>query len=96
MHTQAPQIASRDPRHALRRAALIAGARLDYLVRTRADALSRRSMVGVALLAATVVALAHLRGAEVGAGLAGGQPGMLPLLLPNVTGDDGDDRPSGP
>jgi hypothetical protein len=93
METEAPQTAPRDPRHALRYATLIAGARLDYLVRTRVERLSRRTMVGLALITATVAALAYLRGAEVGVGLAGGQPGMLPLLLPNVTEDDG---PSGP
>jgi hypothetical protein len=93
MHTEAPQTAPRGPRHALRHATLIAGARLDYLMRTRAKRLSRRTMVGVALLTATVVALAYLRGADVRAGFAVGQPGMLPQLLPNVAEDD---RPSGP
>jgi hypothetical protein len=62
-------------------------------MRTRAERLSRRTMVGVALLTATVVALAYLRGADVRAGFAVGQPGMLPQLLPNVAEDD---RPSGP
>jgi hypothetical protein len=92
METEAQQTAPRGPRHALRHATLIAGAKLDYLVRTRAERLSRRTMVGVALLTATVVALAYLRGAEVGAGFAGGQPGVLALLVPNVAEDD---RPSG-
>jgi hypothetical protein len=92
METEAQQTAPRGPRHALRHATLIAGAKLDYLVRTRAERLSRRTMVGVALLTATVVALAYSRGAEVGAGLTGGQPGVLSLLVPNVAKDD---RPSG-
>jgi hypothetical protein len=93
MHTEAPQTAPRGPRHALRYATFIAGARLDYLVRTGAERLSRRAVIGAGLLTATVVALAYLRGADVHAGLVGGQPGMLPQLLPNVAEDD---RPSGP
>jgi hypothetical protein len=93
METEAPQTAPRGPRHALRHATLIAVARLDYLMRTRAERLSRRTMLGVALLAATVVALAYLRGADVRAGFAVGQPGMLPQLLPNVAQDD---RPPAP
>jgi hypothetical protein len=50
-------------------------------------------MIGAGLLTATVVALAYLRGADVRAGLAVGQPGMLAQLLPNVAEDD---RPSEP
>jgi hypothetical protein len=92
MHTEAPQTAPRGPRHALRHATLIAGARLDCLVRARAEALSRRTVVGVGLLAVTVVALAHLRGADLRAGLAAGQPGMLPQLLPSVTGTQQEGR----
>ena len=93
METEAPQTAPRGPRHFLRYATFIAGARLDYLVRTRAERLSRRAIIGAGLLTATVAALAYLRGADVHAGLAGGQLGMLPLPLPNVTEDDG---PTGP
>jgi hypothetical protein len=93
MRTEAPQTASRGPRHALRCTALIAGSRLDCLVRTRTAGLSRRTIIGVGLVTATVAALAYLRGADVGAGLAGGQPGLLYQLLASVTDDD---RPSGP
>jgi hypothetical protein len=93
MHTEAPQTAPRGPRHALRYATFIAGARLAHLVRTRGERLSRRAVIGAGLLTATVVALAYLRGADVRAGFAVGQPGMLPQLLPYVAEED---RPSGP
>ena len=80
MHTEAPQTTPRGPRHALRYAAC-------------AERLSRRAVIGAGLLTATVVALAYLRGADVRAGFAVGQPGMLPQLLPYVAEED---RPSGP
>ena len=88
MHTEAPQTAPRGPTHALRYATFIAGAKIDHLVRTRAERLSRRVVIGAGLLTATVVALAYLRGADVRAGFAVGQPGMLPQLLANVAEDD--------
>jgi hypothetical protein len=86
MDSAAPQTALQGLTATLRYAALSAGARLDCLVRARADALSRRTVVGAGVLAVTVVALAHLRGADLRAGLAAGQPGVLPQLLPSVTG----------
>jgi hypothetical protein len=86
MHAAARQTASRGLTDTLRRAALSVGARLDCLVRPRAEALSRRTVVGAGVLAVTVVAIAHLRGADLRAGLAAGQPGVLPQLLPSVTG----------
>lgn len=73
--------------HALRHASLIAGARLDYLVRTRAGALSRRTKFGLGLVAMAVAALAYQRGTELHGGLAGTQPGLLPLAT-SVTSDD--------
>ena len=92
MHAAARQTASRGLTDTLRLAALSVGARLDCLVRPRAEALSRRTVVGAGVLAVTVVAIAHLRGADLRAGLAAGQPGMLPQLLPSVTGTQQEGR----
>jgi hypothetical protein len=80
-------------RLALRDASLIAGARLDCLMRTCAQGLSRRSVIGVGLLAAAVAAIAYLGGADVRvgadirAGFAGSQLGLLPMVT-SVTQDD--------
>jgi len=74
--------------HALRHASLIAGARLDCLVRTHAQRANRRVMFGLGLVALGISALAYLRGTELHGGLAGSQPG----LLPTVTGVTSDDR----
>jgi hypothetical protein len=74
--------------HSLRHVSLIAGARLDCLVRTLAQRASRRTVFGLGLVALGVATLAHLRGAELQGGLAGSQPG----LLPTVTGVTSDDR----
>jgi hypothetical protein len=81
MHLEARQPARPGRRDALGCAALTAAARLDWLVRTRLERHSRRAMVGAGLLTATIAALAYFRGADVHAGLAGGQPA---LLLPNA------------
>jgi hypothetical protein len=73
---------------AVRNAALMTGVTLDGLVR----ALSVRRipvpiMAGIGLIAAaTVVGLIHL-GADVRAGLAGGQSGLLPTLVQVVSGE---------
>jgi hypothetical protein len=74
--------------HALRHASLIAGARLDCLVRTHAQRANRCTMFGLGLVALGISALAYLRGAELHWGLAGSQPG----LLSTVTGLTSDDR----
>jgi hypothetical protein len=93
MQIEAHQTAGRGRSDALGAAALIAAARLDWLVRTRAERLSRRAIMGVGLLTAAIAAVAYLRGAEVRVGLAGGQPGLLPNVLASVAKDD---RPPGP
>ena len=73
---------------AVRNAALVTGVTLDCLVR----ALSVRRipgpvMVGIGLIAAaTVVGLIHF-GADVRAGVAGGQSGLLPSLVQAVFGE---------
>jgi hypothetical protein len=74
--------------HALRHASLIAGARLDCLVRTHAQRAGRRTKFGLGLLALGIATLAYLRGTELHGGLAGSQAG----LLPTVTGVTSDDR----
>jgi hypothetical protein len=66
---------------ALHNATLKAGARLDCLVRTRVESLSRRTMFGMGLLTAAIAALAYLRGADLRAALAGSQPALLPNAL---------------
>jgi hypothetical protein len=73
-----------DGMRALNNATLIAGARLDCLVRPRLESLSGRTMLGVGLLTASIAALAYLRGADVRAALAGSQPGLLPHALPGL------------
>jgi hypothetical protein len=88
MQIEAPQTARRGRSDALYGAALMAAARLDWLVRTRAERLSRPARIGVGLLAATVAAVAYLRGADVRAGLAGGQPAVLHNVLATVARDD--------
>jgi|tagenome__1003787_1003787.scaffolds.fasta_scaffold18832104_1 hypothetical protein len=81
MQIERPQTARRRRRDALGTAALVAAAELDWLVRTRAGRLSRPAKIGVGLLTATVAAIAYLRGADVRAGLAGGQANLLPNVL---------------
>jgi hypothetical protein len=88
MQTEAPQTARRGRSEALYGATLMAAARLDWLVRTRAERLSRPARIGVGLLAATVAAVAYLRGADVRAGLAGGQPAVLHNVLATVARND--------
>jgi hypothetical protein len=88
MHVEAPQPARRGRRDALCVAALTAAARLDWLVRTRLERHSRPAIVGVGLLTATIAAVAYLRGADVRAGLAGAQPGLLPNVMASVATDD--------
>ena len=73
---------------ALGAAALIAAARLDWLVRTRAERVSRRAMMGVGLLTAAIAAVAYLRGAEVRVNLVGSQPNLLPNVLASVAKDE--------
>jgi hypothetical protein len=69
---------------ALHNATLIAGARLDCLVRPRVESLSGRAMLGVGLLTAGIAALAYLRGADMRAALVGSQAGLLPHALPGL------------
>jgi hypothetical protein len=88
MHVDAPQPARRGRRDVLCVAALTAAARLDWLVRTRLERHFRPAIVGVGLLTATIAAVAYLRGADVRAGLAGGQPGLLPNVMASVARDD--------
>ena len=88
MQIEAPQTARRGRSDTLHVAALLAAVRLDSLVRTRAERLSRPARIGVGLLAATIAALAYLRGADVRAGLAGGQPGVMHNVLATVARDD--------
>jgi hypothetical protein len=73
--------------HSLRHASLIAGARLDCLVRAHAQRAGRRTMFGLGLVALGIATLAYLRGAELHGGLAGSQPGLLPMVT-GVTSDD--------
>jgi hypothetical protein len=73
--------------HVLRHASLIAGTRLDCLVRTHAQRANRRTMFGLGLVALGIATLAYLRGAELHGGLAGSQPGLLPAVT-GVTSDD--------
>ncbi len=74
--------------HSLRHASLIAGTRLDCLVRTHAQRVNRRTRFGLGLVALSIAALVYLRGTELHGGFAGTQPG----LLPTVTGVTSDDR----
>jgi hypothetical protein len=66
----------------------MAAARLDCAVRARAERVSRRAMIGVGLLTAAIAVVAYLRGADVRAGLAGGQPAELLNVLASVAKDD--------
>ena len=72
------------PSKRIRDAALVAGVSADRVVRTRVlDPLPTRIAVGAGLLmAAVVVALAHLVGADMRA-LTGHQAGLLAGLLPS-------------
>jgi hypothetical protein len=89
MQIEATQTSRPGRSDALGAAALIAVARLDWLVRTRAQRASRPAMIGVGLLTAAIAAVAYLRGADVHAGRTGGQPGLLPnLALASVAKDD--------
>jgi hypothetical protein len=65
----------------------MAAARLDCAVRARAERVSRPAMIGVGLLTAAIAAVAYLRGADVRAGLAGGQPAALQHVLASVAKD---------
>lgn len=73
---------------AVRNAALITGVTLDCLVRrVSARRIPGPIMVGIGLVAAaTVVGLIHF-GADVRAGVAGGQSGLLPSLVQAVYGE---------
>jgi hypothetical protein len=82
MPTQAHQT------YRLRHAPLIAAARLDCMVRPYARRLSRPAVCGIGLVAVAIAAIAYLRGAELHAGITGGQP----PLLPRVTSVNADDR----
>jgi hypothetical protein len=67
---------------ALRAAPLMAAATLDGVARRRAADTSRPALIALALLATgAAVALAHLAGPDVWAGLAGWQSQLLPSLL---------------
>jgi hypothetical protein len=88
MHIEAPHPARRQRGDALRAAALLTAARLDWHVRARVERLPRPAKIGVGLLTATIAAVALLRGADVRAGLAGGQPTLLPNVLASVARDD--------
>ena len=69
---------------ALHNATLVAGARLDCLVRPRVESLSGRTMLAVGLITAAIAVVAYLRGADVRTGLAASQPGLLPHALPGL------------
>jgi hypothetical protein len=71
----------------LRDVPLIAGARLDSLVRAYARKLSGRTAYGAGLVAAAVLALAYLRGADLRGSLVGAPPSVLPVVT-SVTDDD--------
>jgi hypothetical protein len=88
MQIDAHQTARRGRSDALCVAALMAAARLDRLVRTRVERHSRPAIIGLGLLTATIAAVAYLRGADVHAGLAGGQPAFLPNVVASVAEDD--------
>jgi hypothetical protein len=79
--------------YSLRHAALFAGARLDLTVRTRAERMSRRAVVGAAFVTAAIAAIAYLLGADVGGGLAGSQPMLLSQLLTPVNASAPQDAP---
>jgi hypothetical protein len=74
----------------LRNAALLAGVRLERLVRSISMRYLQRPMLAwIGLVAAgTIVALIHF-GADVRVGLAGGQPGLLPSLVQPVSVEEG-------
>lgn len=71
----------------VRDACLIAAARLDCLVRPCARRLSPRTKGCVALVAMALAVIAYLRGADMQAGFAGGQP-LWPPLVTGVTDDE--------
>jgi hypothetical protein len=75
-------------------ATLFAGARLDLMLRTRAQRLSRRAMLCAGLLTAAIAAVAYLRGADMRGVLAGSQPVMLPNVLGSAR-SDGASAPGG-
>jgi hypothetical protein len=81
MQIEGPHTARRRRRDALSATALVAAAQLDWVVRTRAERLSRPAKIGVGLFAATVAAIAYLRNADVRGGLAGGPATLLPNVL---------------
>jgi hypothetical protein len=72
----------------LRNTALLAGVRLERLVRSASMRDVQRPMLAwIGLIAAgIVVALIHF-GADVRAGVAGGQSGLLPSLVQAVSGE---------
>jgi hypothetical protein len=88
MQIEGPQTAHRGRSDALRDAALMAAARLDCAVRARAERVSRPAMIAVGLLTAAIAVVAYLRGADMRAGLAGGQPPELFNVLASVAKDD--------
>jgi hypothetical protein len=66
----------------------MAAARLDCAVRARAERVSRPAMIGVGLLTSAIAVVAYLRGADVRAGFAGGQPAELVNVLARFAKDD--------
>jgi hypothetical protein len=67
---------------ALRAATFTAAATLDGVVRRRAEETSRPALIALGLLATgAAVALAHLAGTDMPAGLGGGQSQLLPSLV---------------
>jgi hypothetical protein len=88
MQIEASQTAWQGRSDALCAAALTAGARLDWHVRTRAERLSRPAMIAMGLLTAAIAVVAYLRGAEMRIGLVGSQPGLVPNVLASVAKDD--------
>lgn len=62
-------------------AALLAGATVDRVVRERTESMSPRALIGAGILAAGVMALAHLAGADLRGSLAGAHPSLFTRLL---------------
>lgn len=74
-----PPVRGRAVRHAF----LLAGVGLHVVLPTRAARVSQPILVAAGLAAAAAgVALAHLAGADIRGGFAGGHPGLLQGVLP--------------